>query len=363
MHATRADLRCSSLAPRPAALCGWDIGGAHLKAVGLDSRGGFLWACQAATALWQGLDTLQCALRQVRGWLAPETLHVLTLTGEGADCFPDRASGVHTLLDLWQGEFAAARAWVYAGVGGLHPLAANDPERLAEAGSRNHLATAELCARLGGVGILADMGSSTTDFTLLRSDGVHAMALDDAGRLATGELVYQGLTRTPLVALGPRVPFDGHWQPLMNEHFATSADIHRLLGQLDESCDLHPAADAASKTLLDSARRLARMLGRDLDSAPLPAWQQLAGWFAWRQRCILAESLCQLASREPRALAGGLIATGVGSGVLAAVARDLGLATRGFAELAGEATVAPWVDRCAPAYACARLRALTPSHS
>jgi len=358
MHGSRADLRCSTATPQPAALCGWDIGGAHLKAVGLTASGDFLWACQAATPLWQGLAILQAALGQVAALLAPQAAHVLTLTGEAADCFPDRASGVHTLIGLWQGEFPSARAWVHAGGDRPLPLAGLSPDDLTGCAARNFLATASLCARLGLCGVLADMGSSTTDFVIVHPEGVRAVALDDAGRLASGELVYQGLTRTPVTALGLRAPFDGRWQSLMNERYATTADLHRLLGQLDEAADLHPTADGGEKTLRGSARRLARMVGRDLGDAPLEAWQQLAGWFAWRQRLLLVEALSLLCSRQPQALGQGLIVTGAGSGVLRSMARDLGVPAQGFATQVGVTGALDWVDRCAPAYACARLLAL-----
>jgi uncharacterized hydantoinase/oxoprolinase family protein len=54
----------------------------------------------------------------------------------------------------------------------------------------------------------------------------------------------------------------------------------------------------------------------------------------------------------------GLVTTGIGRDVLAAVARELGIAAEGFAQKVGEARAARWVDRCAPAYAAARLLAL-----
>ena len=49
----------------------------------------------------------------------------------------------------------------------------------------------------------------------------------------------------------------------MNEWFATTADVYRLLGELDPAHDQQPAADNGDKDLPATRRRLARMIGRD----------------------------------------------------------------------------------------------------
>ncbi len=105
----------------------------------------------------------------------------------------------------------------------------------------------------------------------------------DRERLATGELVYAGLTRTPVMALAAEAPFAGRRVALMNELFATSADLHRLLGALPEAADQHPAADGGPKTAEASARRLARMIGADLADGTSADWHRLAAVLA---RCL-----------------------------------------------------------------------------
>jgi uncharacterized hydantoinase/oxoprolinase family protein len=141
----------------------------------------------------------------------------------------------------------------------------------------------------------------------------------------------------------------------MNEHFATTADVHRLTGQLDESADLHPAADQGEKSPRGSARRLARTVGLDLDAAPIDRWQQLARWFAQRQQRELVDGLALIASRHPRSLAEGLIVTGAGAHLLAGLARTLSLPCTRLSEHFATGADAPWVERCTPAWASARL--------
>ena len=77
--------------------------------------------------------------------------------------------------------------------------------------------------------------------------------------------------------------FAGEWVPLMAEHFATTADIYRILGTLPDGADLLPSADNGEKSLSGSVRRLARMLGLDTDAADIEGWRKVSGYLAERQ--------------------------------------------------------------------------------
>ena len=128
-------------------------------------------------------------------------------------------------------------------------------DRAAEIASANWLASAQFAARRCGDGVFVDMGSTTTDIVALRGDRVQAQGMSDAERLASNELVYTGIVRTPVMAVVQRVPFNGAMQRIAAEHFATMADVHRLRGHLDEAHDMAETADGAGKSPVDSARR------------------------------------------------------------------------------------------------------------
>ena len=64
-------------------------------------------------------------------------------------------------------------------------------------------------------------------------------------------------------AVARRAPFRGAWTGLMKEHFATMADVHRILGDLPDGADLHAAADGRERSVPASRARLARMVGAD----------------------------------------------------------------------------------------------------
>ncbi|PXW91567.1 putative H4MPT-linked C1 transfer pathway protein [Sphaerotilus hippei] len=269
---------------------GWDIGGAHLKACLLVDgrvRDVVQWACP----LWQGLEHLVAALGQARRrWpQALEAVHAVTMTGEMTDLFPDRQAGVDTLVRTLQAQlpgplrvYAGPGRWVAPEGAAAHwPLIA----------SANWLATAQHCAAELGTGLLVDIGSTTTDLITFQDGRVQTRSRSDRDRLASGELAYHGAVRTPLCALASRIELQGQALNVMNELFATSADVYRLTGELDAAHDLHPAADGGAKTPHATRQRLARMVGCDVREAGEAQWLAFAR--AWRSAQVgaLAASL------------------------------------------------------------------------
>src|SRR5690606_1097665 len=80
---------------------------------------------------------------------------------------------------------------------------------LCAAANWHALATYMAQAYPQGLSLMLDTGSTTTDVIRLDQGRVAAIGLTDRQRLATGELVYLGARRTPLMALGPQVVFRG----------------------------------------------------------------------------------------------------------------------------------------------------------
>ena len=170
------------------------------------------------------------------------------------------------------------------------------------------------------------------------------------------ELVYAGVTRTPVMALASNVPFAGQRQGLMAEYFATAADVHRLTGELPRDADQHDTADGRGKSAEESAARLARMLGRDLASAELAAWRQLARYLAERQRRLVQDAMDRVISRGLLPEAAPVIGAGIGRFLLTEIARRLKRPYRDFADLMqGDAALREWAARAAPAAAVAGL--------
>lgn len=338
-------------------ITGLDIGGAHLKAVRLDPDGQVAAALQLPCALWQGLDWLAAALAALHERQPPAELLAVTMTGELADLFPDRATGVKQIAAAATAALPGCSLRFWAGRRGF---VAGDAvaAHAGEIASANWLATASLAAARIGDGVLIDLGSTTTDILLLAGGAVAAEGASDRERLATGELVYTGLTRTALMALARAAPFAGRRVALMNELFATTADIHRVLGHLPDAADQHPAADGGAKDWPGSARRLARMVGADLAEGSPRAWRELAAWFARRQLRQIEDALALQLSRDRVAETAPLVGAGCGHFLVRELALRGGRPYRGFADLIDAAPeAAGWVATCAPAVAVARLLA------
>lgn len=351
----RGELRASR------SVIGWDVGGAHVKACLLEDgcvRDVAQWPCP----LWQGLEHLHVVLEEARKrWHAiasDTTRHAATMTGEMVDLFDNREEGVHRLavelggllggtLRLYAGE----RGWIEAGAVAGHWNAI---------ASANWRATAELVACSLSEAVLLDIGSTTTDVIPVRDGRVAARGTCDAERLATGELVYQGVVRTPLCALAPRMSFDGRLTNVMNEFFATTADVYRLTGELDPEHDQQPAADNGSKDAAATRQRLARMIGRDARDATEQQWTELAQ--GWR-----AKQLQEIGGQLDRVIAASRLGTNapiVGAGCGDFLAHELATrAGRPFVRFGADIVplsdptpdLARWVQVCAPAVAVAVL--------
>ena len=333
---------------------GWDLGGAHVKLAVLDREGRLTRAVQAPCELWMGVERLESALAQMLGGHARDAVHAMTMTGELADVFADRAAGVAAITQTFVRMAGAPDVMLFTGDGFVG--AEHAPARWAQIASANWLASAQLAAQLVPQALLIDIGSTTTDIAMIADGKVLARGSDDRERLASEELVYTGVVRTPLMALAARVPFGGEWVALMAEYFATTADVYRITAQLDAAFDQARTADGRGRSKEESMQRLARMLGCDAAQAPAREWQRLASWLADAQQ----EQICRACERQlSRGLLGDaapVVGLGVGRFLAAQVAARLKREYVDFAVLAG---VAPEdvsaVDVCGPAFAVARL--------
>lgn len=335
--------------------CGWDIGGAHLKWALRDPAGDRVQVRQLPCPLWQGIHRLADALAQaVADWPVPpgEVLHAATMTGELVDAFASRAEGVRAIVDGSEASWPGSR-WRWFTLDGRlvdGAVARADPLRLASA---NWLASAS-CAASGADGLFIDVGSTTTDIVALADGLARPRARTDGERLSAGELVYRGIVRTPLMAVAPGVTWRGRHRPLMAEHFATSADLFRLNGELDEAADAWPAADGGEKTVPGSARRIARLIGEDREAASLGEWRALAAELAAALEDTLVTAARTVLARAPATRQPQVVCAGTGHWLAARVAARLGLPALDFATLAGARAV-PGAREHAPAVALVLL--------
>jgi probable H4MPT-linked C1 transfer pathway protein len=340
-------------------LIGWDIGGAHLKAAAVDPSGRILAVAQEACPLWQGMDRLHAACDRVMGRLSPQAdcRHAVTMTGELVDLFSGREEGVMALAGAAMERFGLGKILVFAGHQGFIAAEAVGPEHAGAIASANWLASGLWTADQLPEALLVDVGSTTTDILPICEHRVKTRGYSDYERMRYDELVYTGIVRTPLMAVAERAPLDGEWTTLMAEIFATTADVYRLTGELPEHADQMPAADNGPKTPEGSARRLARLFGRDAESAPIETWRRAAGFLRERQLARIGEALAIQLSLGWLSDAAPLVGAGVGRFLVSELAGRLRRPYLDFSELFPMATSDHdfLAADCAPAAALAGL--------
>ncbi|MGH1590843.1 hydantoinase/oxoprolinase family protein [Methylobacterium phyllosphaerae] len=300
---------------------GWDLGGVHVK-VALVEDGRVVAAAQVPCPLWQGLPALDRALDAAPDWARGAASHAVTMTGELTDCFADRRDGV-AALSGWAGSHLAGTVRIYAGRSGfVAPETA--ASHAADVASANWHATAALAGRHVPDALLIDIGSTTADLIPIVRGRPATTGYSDAERLETGELVYTGAVRTPVIALSDHAPFAGRRTRLMTETFAHMADVYRILGQLPEGADQQPSGDRKGKSVAESETRLARIVGRDRTEAPASAWAALARHFAEAQLRLLHDAAADLLSRPDLGAGAPLVVCGAGAFLGLRLAERLG---------------------------------------
>jgi probable H4MPT-linked C1 transfer pathway protein len=265
---------------------------------------------------------------------------------------------VAAVLEVFQNVIGSADVLVFAGEGFVDPRTARaDWSNVA---SSNWLATAAVVSGFVQDALVLDIGSTTTDLVLIASGRIRARGRDDHGRLAREELVYTGVVRTPIAALADAVPFGGEWVGVMAEQFATTGDLYRITGELDPRFDQADTADNGVRSREASMRRLARMVGCDLDGASVAEWERLARWLSHAQAERIRRACDRVLSLGLIGPAAPIVGVGVGHFLAARIAVRLDRPYVEFAALAGvpvEERLA--VNTCGPAYAVAELRRRT----
>jgi hypothetical protein len=302
---------------------GWDIGGVHLKAARLSFDGERLAGVRCSVRyfeVWRDPAGLAEALRGIRSELGGgHARHALTMTAELADCFTGKAEGVRGVVGAARRalEGEDLRFW---NVSGRFETTEGGMERPLGLAAANWLATAQVAAQAVSDGLLVDAGSTTSDLVPLAGGAPAPAALDDTGRLSSGELVYMGVLRTPPAALAPEVPLRGGWCRLSPEPFAFSADVYLALGRITPDQVTFPTADGHPANRRAALARMARLLCADLDALGEEPVVEAARFLESAQIGALERAARQVLSRTAGAAdVGGeggpspvVVATGVG---------------------------------------------------
>ncbi len=278
----------------PEQIVGIDVGGANLKYASNEGR-----TLNRCFPLWRRPAELGAQIASdLRCFNRIDSLAV-TMTGELADCFLDRAEGVDQIVRAVESAGAAvgvSRIFYYAINLGFVAAGETEPNVDRIAASNWHALASFVGRHIAADTLLVDIGSTTTDIVRLVNGRVATQALTDYERLACSSLVYIGCERTPVCSLVDTLAFRGQKVSVMNELFATMDDARLVLAMVSEDNEDHNTADGRPRTVEFARGRLARMIGLDRRCFPIEEARLVAGQImkAAKQRIQTA-----LAATEP----------------------------------------------------------------
>ncbi len=343
----------------PKVVLGLDIGGANLKAATATKQ-----AASASFALWKNPDGLADALRQLLAKFPEADEFAVTMTGELCDCFETKRQGVAHILKHVRAVSRShpVRVWSTAGRFLDCEQAAADPMAVASA-NWHALATlaGQWCPR--GVGLLIDIGSTTTDLIPLLDGRPDPRGMTDPTRLREGELLYTGARRTPIMAVHPQ-------GKIAAEHFATMHDAYLLTGDIAEDATDCDTADGRPATKAFAHARMSRMLCGDPEVTPEADTYEFADLTRRYQRCeifdrVITQFERRRLVRDSSLDAECLVVVTSGSGEFLAIeamtdANNL-IWDKITKHVSLTAEFGPELAACAPAYAVAVLATERPS--
>jgi probable H4MPT-linked C1 transfer pathway protein len=333
---------------------GLDIGGANLKAATSDGR-----SQSVPFPLWQQPEQLSSRLAGLVARFADCERLAVTMTGELADCYATKAEGVRhiTAAAVEAAGMRPVGIWSTAGRF-LTPGDAGQQPAFVAAANWHALATWAGQFAPRGPALMIDIGTTTTDLIPLRDGVPCASGRTDPERLVSRELLYTGVSRTPLCAVAREIPWREGTVTVAAELFATTRDVYLLLGDLPEVVDDCETANGRPATAAAAHDRLVRMLCADQDEIPRDEAVLLARHFAAEQQRQIVAAVRQVLERQSLAPQTVIVS---GSGAFLAervVAACVELSTSKRVSLSRQ--FSPLLASTACAYAVAQLAGRSP---
>jgi probable H4MPT-linked C1 transfer pathway protein len=317
------------------AICtlGWDIGGVNTK-VSRVQGGHVLDTRVRPFEVQRDPAALVAVLRELAtsvGSTGTEP-HAVTMTAELSQMFRTKRDGVAFVLDAVSAAFPNATIYIYTTDERF--LASNDARRLPlSVAAANWVATAAIVGRTVDTALLVDIGTTTTDVIPVVGGRVVAQGRTDPGRLATGELLYLGVVRTPVEAIVSAVPVGHDWVGVSAEGFALAGDVHVWRGTISQDMYSVTPPDGRPTTREFAGERLARVVCADRTMLDDDAIDALAAHIADAQIARTATAIRRVTTVHPT-IGMGVVA-GLGAPIASAALARAGLTARSLADSLG----------------------------
>ncbi len=237
---------------------GIDIGGAHLKIIGLDKDGIVIFAEYSSCRVWEGTKFLGKLFKDLNNLFPRKTLKcAITITAEMCDNFKDRKEGFKKIIKLCQ--ILEFKKYFYVNNSQIF----KKKPKYSEFISMNWHSIGRFLENKVDNAILLDFGSTTTDLVCIKDNRIANEYFDDFLRINNYELKYTGFTRTPLYGITHEIKSTNNVQKIIPENFSESSDIYRVLNKLDKKNDVDKTSDNRGKTKKESLIRISRNFGFD----------------------------------------------------------------------------------------------------
>ena len=240
---------------------GWDIGGAHTKYTILKDNSMVLSSKISPLRLWESLSPLKTVIDNVYNTYGQNFIinNAISMSGEMCDIFTDRKHGVEKILSLFDRK--KMNNYIYSSKDDILPI--SEYKNYKHIASMNWHIVAKYLSPIRKYAIAIDLGSTTTDFILLKNYRCINKRVDDYTGLQSSELLYTGILRTPIFSVTKQIRFNAQTYSLIPEYYATMGDIYRVLGVISTKDDYSETADGRSKSEINSLKRISRIFGMD----------------------------------------------------------------------------------------------------
>ncbi len=292
---------------------GIDIGGAHIKLVGLDEKKNVIIVKYRKCYIWKDPQKLLGEIKFINSLSKnKEVVCGITMTAELCDIFSTRKSGAKTLRNKcrkikFKKLFYENSKKVFESIDKSNPV---------NFMSMNWHAAGRFIAKFLENAILIDLGSTTTDFICIKNNKIMNIGFDDFSRLQNGELLYTGIIRTPIFGIENSVNLNSKEFNIIPEFFSRTSDLYRVQGKIKKIFDIDEEADLSSKSINSSYRRIARSFGLDLSNQNKKIIHKLSKKITEQQLNLISENVDKLIKKFGMTQKTPLILAGIGQEIL-----------------------------------------------
>ena len=236
---------------------GWDIGGAHLKSCVISGQK--ILCSVDICELWKTKEAGYIIDKIVKKYTQQGVVYnLITMSGEMCDIFDNREQGVKKILNYFK---KFVNTYVYTQTSGVVNIKENKKSQ--DIASVNWHVIAKFMSQKLKDAIVIDLGSTTTDFILIKNSEIVNKRVDDFSGLSSRELLYVGCLRTPPYIFGQSLQIDKKNIQMIPENFSSLADVYRIIKKLPKKFYYCSTCDGKDKDIKSCMVRFARNFGFD----------------------------------------------------------------------------------------------------